>query len=253
MNRKDESVTVEAKYLSRDAFADRVRKVPAVILPLGATEQHGHHLPLGVDMFLAEALAIRIAKKTGATVMPTMPFGYSWVWCDSPGTITLKTSTIENVIVETAESLAKNGVRHLFLVSGHEANGAAMKQGSRRLRDNPDISVWRLFYPDLSTVMSSHCASKSWHGIVHACEFETSLMLAVKPHLVDMKKACREYPEHDNGYFFGATPMGDLSKSGVFGDATQATAQKGEAMIDAFVERMVRIMRDALAEPAMMP
>ncbi len=246
-------MTVEAKYLSRDAFADRVRRVPAVLLPLGATEQHGHHLPLGVDILLAETLATRIAAKTGTTVLPTMPFGYSWVWRDSPGTITLKASTIESVIVETAESLAKFGVRHLFLVNGHEANGAAMKQGARRLQDNPDINVWRLFYPGLSTVMRSHCDSESWHGIVHACEFETSLMLAVEPSLVDMKKACREYPKHDNGYFFGSTPMGDLSESGVFGDATQATAAKGAAMIDAFVERMVRIVHDVLADPAPMP
>ncbi len=247
----DESVTVEARYLSRDAFADRIRKVPAVILPLGATEQHGYHLPLGVDSFLAEALAIRIAEQVGATVLPTMPFGYSWVWRDSPGTVTLKTATIENVIVETADSLSKYGVQHLFLVSGHEANCAAMKQGSRQLHDNPDISVWRLFYPDLSSVMNAHCDSESWHGIVHACEFETSLMLAVNPDLVEMDKACSEYPEHGNGYFFGARPMGELSMSGVFGDATQATAQKGEAMIDVFVEKMVRIVREALSDARM--
>ena len=54
-------MTVEAKYLSRDAFAERIAKMPAVILPLGATEQHGHHLPLGVDIILAEALSKRIA------------------------------------------------------------------------------------------------------------------------------------------------------------------------------------------------
>ncbi|MEW9807878.1 creatininase family protein [Mesorhizobium sp. ZMM04-5] len=241
-------MTVEAKYLSRDAFAERIARFPAVILPLGATEQHGYHLPLGVDIILAEALAVRVAEATGATVMPAMPFGYSWVWRDAPGSVTVESRTLEDVIVQIAESLARQGVRHVFLVNGHEANGATMKYASRRLWDHAGVKVWRLFYPDLGAVMAKHCESPTWHGIVHACEFETSLMLAVAPHLVDMSKAVREYPERDRGYFQGGRPMGDLSKSGVFGDATLATAEKGEAMLSIFTESMSRALREICAE-----
>lgn len=241
-------MTVEAKYLSRDAFAERIARFPAVILPLGATEQHGYHLPLGVDIILAEALATRVAEKTGATVMPAMPFGYSWVWRDAPGSVTVESRTLEDVIVQVAESLARHGVRHVFLINGHEANGATMKYASRRLWDHAGVKVWRLFYPDLGAVMAEHCESPTWHGIVHACEFETSLMLAVAPHLVDMSKAVREYPDRDRGYFQGGRPMGDLSESGVFGDATLATAEKGKAMLSIFVESMSRALRDICAE-----
>lgn len=241
-------MTVEAKYLSRDAFAERIARFPAVILPLGATEQHGYHLPLGVDIILAEALATRVAEKTGATVLPAMPYGYSWVWRDAPGSVTVESRTLEDVIVQVAESLARHGVRHVFLINGHEANGATMKYASRRLWDHAGVKVWRLFYPDLGAVMAEHCESPTWHGIVHACEFETSLMLAVAPHLVDMSKAVREYPDHDRGYFQGGRPMGDLSESGVFGDATLATAEKGKAMLSIFVESMSRALRDICAE-----
>ena len=241
-------MTVEAKYLSRDVFAERIAKVPAVILPLGATEQHGHHLPLGVDIILAEALSKRIAEATGATVMPAMPFGYSWVWRDDPGSVSIESRTLEDVICQVAESLARHGVRHVFLVNGHEANGATMKYASRRLWDHADVKVWRLFYPDLAAVMAEHCESPTWQGIVHACEFETSLMLAVAPELVDMTKAVREYPERDRGYFQGGRPMGELSRSGVFGDATLATAEKGEAMLAIFVENMARAVREICAE-----
>ncbi len=241
-------MTVEAKYLGRDAFAERIARLPAVILPLGATEQHGYHLPLGVDIILAEALALRVAEATGATVLPAMPFGYSWVWRDAPGSVTVESRTLEDVIVQVAESLERQGVRHVFLINGHEANGATMKYASRRLWDHAGVKVWRLFYPDLGAVMAEHCESPTWHGIVHACEFETSLMLAVAPHLVDMSKAVREYPERDRGYFQGGRPMGDLSKSGVFGDATLATAEKGEAMLSIFVESMSRALREICAD-----
>lgn len=241
-------MTVEAKNLSRDAFAARIAQFPAVILPLGATEQHGYHLPLGVDIILAEALAVRVAEATGATVMPAMPYGYSWVWRDAPGSVTVESRTLEDVIVQIAESLARHGVRHVFLINGHEANGATMKYASRRLWDHAGVKVWRLFYPDLGSVMAEHCESPTWHGIVHACEFETSLMLAVAPHLVDMHKAVREYPDRDRGYFQGGRPMGELSESGVFGDATLATAAKGEAMLSIFVDSMARAVREICAE-----
>lgn len=241
-------MTVEAKYLSRDAFAARIAQCPAVILPLGATEQHGYHLPLGVDIILAEALAVRVAEATGATVMPAMPYGYSWVWRDAPGSVTVESRTLEDVIVQIAESLARHGVRHVFLINGHEANGATMKYASRRLWDHAGVKVWRLFYPDLGSVMAEHCESPTWHGIVHACEFETSLMLAVAPHLVEMDKAVREYPARDRGYFQGGRPMGELSESGVFGDATLATAEKGEAMLSIFVDSMARAVREICAE-----
>lgn len=240
-------MTVEAKYLSRDAFAARIAKCPVAILPLGATEQHGYHLPLGVDIILAEALSRRVAEETGATVLPAMPFGYSWVWRDAPGTVTLGNTTVEDVICETAESMARHGVRHLILINGHEANSASMKYASRRLWDNPEIKVWRLFYPDLAAVMAQYCESPTWHGIVHACEFETSLMLAVAPDLVEMDKAVREYPGKDRGYFQGGRPMGELSISGVFGDATLATAEKGRFMLDIFTAHMAQAIREICA------
>lgn len=231
-------MTVEAKHLSRAAFAERIKQCPVAILPMGATEQHGPHLPLGVDIILAEALSKRVAEITGATVLPAMPFGYSWVWRDDPGSVSLEAGTLEDVVVQVAESLARHGVRHLFLINGHEANASTMKQAARRLWDHKDVKVWRLFYPELATVMGEHCKSPTWNGIVHACEFETSLMLAVAPELVDMSKAVREYPPADKGYFMGGRPMGELSQSGVFGDATLATAEKGEVMLEIFVQSM---------------
>lgn len=237
-------MTVEAKYLTRDELAERIKNYPVAILPMGATEQHGYHMPLGVDIFLAEALSQRVAERTGATVLPTVPFGYSYVWRDNAGTVSLEQKNVENVIKDVAHSVSRYGVKHLILINGHDANGASMKYASRDLRDTCDTRVWTVFYPDLKSIMSEVCDSESWHGIVHACEMETSLMLAIKPELVDMNKAVQEYPNRDIGYFHGNTPMGHLSKSGVFGDATMATAEKGEIMLEKFTQNVVNIVRE---------
>lgn len=239
----DPQSTVHARDLTRDAFAARVAAFPVGILPLGATEQHGYHMPLGTDTILAEALATGVAERTGATVLPSLPFGYSYVWRDAPGTVTLSNATMEAVLRETAEGLARQGVRHLVLVSGHEANGSVMKAAARALWDHPGIDVHRVFYPGLRGTMAEHCASPTWHGIVHACEFETSLMLAVAPDLVAMERAVAEYPERDPAYFMGGRPMGELSESGVFGDATLGTAEKGDAMLAVFIDRIAGFVR----------
>ncbi|MBL4767505.1 MAG: creatininase family protein [Rhodobacteraceae bacterium] len=241
-------MTVEAKYLSRDAFAERVKACPVVILPMGATEQHGYHLPLGVDVFLAEALSVRVAQQTNATVLPTMPFGYSYVWRDDPGTVTLEQHNVEAVIKDVATSVERCGVKHLILINGHEANSASMKYAARELWDDHDIKVWHIFYPGLQSVLDQICDSPTWHGIIHACEFETSLMLAIAPDLVDMTKAVKEYPPRDIGYFHGGRPMGHVSKSGVFGDASLATAEKGELLLAEFVERIVKLVEQIKVE-----
>lgn len=230
--------------MTRDEMADRIQKYPVVILPMGATEQHGYHMPLGVDIFLAEALSNRVAEKIGATVLPTLSFGYSYVWRNDAGTVSLQQHNLENIIKDVAHSVSRYGVKHLILINGHAANASSMKYAIRDLSDECDVQVWSVFYPDLQTIMGDVCDSEMWHNIIHACEFETSMMLAIKPELVQMHKACKEYPPYHIGYFHGSTPMGDLSKSGVFGDATLATAKKGEILLQKFTHNIIDLVQE---------
>ena len=228
--------------MTRDEVAGRVKQYPVAILPMGATEQHGYHMPLGVDIFLAEALSNKVAKKTGAIVLPTLPFGYSYVWRDDAGTVSLQQQHLKSVIKDVAHSVSRYGVKHLILINGHAANTTSMKYAIRDLRDDCDTQVWSVFYPNLNTVLNEVCDSKMWFNIVHACEFETSLMLAIRPELVQMDKACKEYPPYDKGYFHGSTPMGELSKSGVFGDATLGTVEKGQILLQKFTDNIVDLV-----------
>lgn len=234
--------------MTRDEVEAAIKEFPVAILPMGATEQHGHHLPLGVDIYLAEGVSRKLSEKTGALLLPTQPFGYSWVWRDIPGTVSLQQHHVEAVIKDVAHSVARYGVKMLVLVNGHDANNASMKYATRELADELDIPVIYLFYPNLNKIIEELCDSPTWHGMVHACEFETSLMLALKPELVDMSKAVREYPDKPKLYGKSSISLGDLSKSGVYGDATKATQEKGEKMLSYFVNEMEQILLEAYEE-----
>ncbi|EAE7095244.1 TPA: creatininase family protein [Listeria monocytogenes] len=228
--------------MTRDEVEKAITDFPVAILPLGATEQHGHHLPLGVDIFLANHLAELVSEKTGAVVIPPMPFGYSWVWRDIPGTISIQQHHVEAIIKDVAHSVSRYGVKMLVLINGHDSNNNSMKYAVRELADELEMPVMYLFYPSLSEVMEKNCESGTWHGMIHACEFETSLMLATKKELVQMKKAVREYPEKPTLYGKTTISLGDLSKSGVYGDASLATEEKGEQMIELFAEKMTALL-----------
>lgn len=235
----------ELIYMTRDEVERAIEDFPVAILPLGATEQHGHHLPLGVDIFLADGISRKVAEKTGALLLPAQPFGYSWVWRDIPGTVSLQQHHVETVIKDVAHSVSRYGIKLLVLINGHDANNASMKYAARELMDELEMPVLYLFYPNLTEEMKQHCESPTWHGMIHACEFETSLMLALKPELVDMTKAVSEYPKKPLLYGKSTISLGDLSKSGVYGDATKASREKGEKMLDTFITEMERLLIDA--------
>lgn len=235
----------ELLYMNRTEVAEAVKDFPVAILPLGATEQHGYHLPLGVDIFLSEGISKILSKRTGALLLPAIPFGYSWVWRDIPGTVSLEQDHVEAVIKDVANSVARYGIKLLVLVNGHDANNASMKYATRELMDELDMPVIYLFYPNIEEIMEKYSDSPTWHGMIHACEFETSLMLALKPQLVDMNKAVREYPDKPNLYGQSTISLGDLSESGVFGDPTLATKEKGEKMLSIFVSDMENLLLEA--------
>ncbi|MGX4668383.1 creatininase family protein [Cerasibacillus sp. JNUCC 74] len=235
----------EILYMNRDEVAESVKEFPVAILPLGATEQHGHHLPLGTDIILAKGISKKIAEQTGALLLPTMPFGYSWVWRDIPGTISLQQNHVEAVIKDVAHSVSRYGIKLLVLVNGHDANNASMKYATRELMDELDMPIIYLFYPNMEEVMKEYCESLTWNGMIHACEFETSLMLALNSKLVDMSKAVSEYPSTPKLYGKSTISLGNLSESGVYGDATIASKEKGNKMLNIFVTEMVNLLLEA--------
>ena len=231
------------EQMTRLQVEAQIQKYPVAILPIGSCEQHGPHLPLATDSILAEALARRISQKTGALVYPTLHFSYSWVWRDIPGTMSISTVQLQSVLTELAGSAQRSGIRLLVFLNGHEANNNAIKYAIRQAQDVTSVQLLRMFYPGIGEVYETEMESPTWgSGMFHACEFETSLMLAARPELVDMSLAVAEYPQKPPLYGVDTSSLGAISKSGVYGDATLATREKGERMFTAFAEKAASII-----------
>lgn len=223
---------LDARSATMEEVAAFAARRPFAILPMGSFEQHGPHLPLDTDNRLAEAMALATARQSTGLVLPVLNMGYAWVWQGKPGTLSLRFDTCMAVVRDLAESLDGWGIRALFVLSGHGANPQVVKQAIREhIHGRMGIKVLNSLYMGIPE-MRAEAASPDWAGDFHAEEIETSLMLAVAPDLVRMDRAAADFPPVPPDYGRSELSMGHLMRSGVFGDPTPATAEKGRRWFD---------------------
>lgn len=208
---------------------------PAV-LPLGACEQHGPHLPLTVDTVLAEGMAEALAEAIGGVLLPPVTYGEAWSCEAFPGTLSLSPAVLRAVIEDLARGVRRIGHPALILLNGHFGNRAPALEAAAALGAE-GYPVLVLDYPRLEELAAAICDSEpAGPGFYHADEVETSMMLALAPEKVRMPEAAPEYPVFPAD--FGSRPMQlrEFNASGVFGDPRPASAEKGLALIEGIVE-----------------
>ena len=228
-----------------------VREMPACLVPYGAIEEHGPHLTLETDNLLAEGVCRRICERTGIILMPTLPYGQVWSAYRFPGTLSMSVDTLIAFTIDLVRSLKDHGFKLVLLHSAHLGNVAGLKEAIRRCdADTPGVKVVLLdrLAVTLSQVKEIFTTQRSHPYYMHACEIETSMLLEVKPDEVYMDRAVREYPDYP--YDFEATPTRwDLvTKSGILGDATAATPEKGSVVINTLVDQCVGIAEKEVRE-----
>ena len=225
-------------------FEEFVKRVDFAILPVAAIEQHGPHLPFSCDVIIAEHLTERIAQETGALLMAPLVYTPSFSLRFYPGTAHISDTTFNQTLVEIAESMHGHGIKSLYIFIGHIGAAAACKEAERKLiLKGSEARIVTLRLPGIYEAMDKFCTSERWHSIyVHAEEFETSCVLALRPDLVDMSKAVREYPDIDPLFGSISIPWSDFCKSGVIGDATVASAEKGHAVLDFMIGKSVALI-----------
>jgi creatinine amidohydrolase len=246
-------LTLRLAEMTWPDVADAVKAGAAtVVLPLGATEQHGPHLPLGTDTVRASALAERLAGRLGSgfLVAPALPFGCSDEHAGFPGLLGLQHETLARVIVDLARRLTGWGVRRLVLLSAHGGNGEALDLALALLRrELPYLEVrtngdLETMAPVLLEVARRDGISANAVGL-HAGEGETSQMLYLRPDLVRSKDSAPGFTS-DMEAVLDELRKGGLravTEEGVLGDPTSAEAGRGARYLDALTDDLVALVR----------
>jgi creatinine amidohydrolase/Fe(II)-dependent formamide hydrolase-like protein len=228
----------------------RFRQVDVALLPVGSIEQHGPHLPLDTDAFDAALTARRVAAACTDPkpfVLPLVPYGVSYAHDDFAGTLSVSPDTLAKMVYEVGISVARNGITKLVIVNGHGGNGPALHFAAQMINRDAHIftcvDTGETSDPDIAEISDVP-------NDVHAGDIETSTSLAVRPELVKMDRAVSFVPTFSSSFldFTSRRSVGwyartaKISPSGVFGDATRATREKGERMWAVSIRRLVELV-----------
>jgi creatinine amidohydrolase len=247
-------------YLSwpeiRQAVADDV----VVIVPTAMTEQHGPHLPLDVDIRLCTEVCHRAAAGMPGEVLVTPPvnFGYAPHQMDFPGSLGVDAQTMVDYVLGVTTSLVHHGFKHILIVNGHGSNWPFVETAARLtvVRSEGKALCAALSYWNLGKIrqVAQQVLTSGEPVPSHAGEFETSMYLAIRPEGVNMSRAEWGWPGDgpigtdalagpDNDIVASMPYWSTMYRYGIKGDARQATAEKGQKLLDAGVAGMQALVR----------
>ena len=230
----------------------RFEQVDVALLPVGSIEQHGPHLPLDTDAFDAAYLARQVAfacSNPKPLVLPLVPYGVSYHHDDFPGTISISPNTLSNLVYEIGMSAAKNGIKKLVIVNGHGGNSPALHFAAQLINRDAHIftcvDTGETSDPDIFAIAETP-------NDVHAGEIETSTSLALRPELVRFGDGSKFIPEFSSRYlnFSSRRSVGwyarisKMSPTGVLGDPTKATPEKGRQMWEMMIKHLKDFVED---------
>lgn len=234
-----------------------VKQQPVVVLPVGSVEDHGPHLPLDVDNFLIQSICEEAAKRLDGQMLllPPVPYGFEEHHMDFPGTIDIGMEHMLHFVTDITRSVARHGFKRILLADGHGSNMPILDLVARRTNTETDALCGAFIWPSLAREAIDRVReSERPGGMAHACELETSLYLYLDAARVQMDKAKREVGIKPTRFIWmdllASAPVlvmdrwSRFSKSGVAGDPTLATREKGEKVFEAVVAAFVDFVQE---------
>ena len=226
--------------LTHESFNKAARATEVVVMVTGALEAHGKHLPLGTDTILPTFLAEKIAEKTKALVLPTIPFGESWDFHHNEGTLSIHPSALVDYYVSVLKGIFKHGFRYILVLNGHGGNAPIIKQAAKTATKKGErvviiVNWWR----DLAKRVRK-LVEESPGG--HASEDETSEVMFVRPELVDMSVAEAHRVETKFEIISG-TYREELLPSAMYGNPMKATEEKGRLIMEQAEEEVFELIK----------
>jgi creatinine amidohydrolase len=232
------------------------RGVDTAIVVAGSIEQHGPHLPIRTDTLIGDELAVRVARKLGhALVAPTIRPGCSDHHMSMPGTISIRPEVLREILRDYCRSLAAHGFKKIVLLSSHGGNFAALETFAPGLvREFPKLRIVQ--YSDLHGFFDAWMAEVKKLGLPpekvggHACLGETSEMLHIRPDLVREDRFEPGFVGSSRGMISRILRDGmhTVSQNGILGDPRGATAEAGEALLEALADHLTQWAREELAD-----
>lgn len=246
--------------LSWPKINDYLKRSNLILIPLGATEEHGKHLPISMDTCIAVNLCEKVSEKAKCLVAPTIPIGYSEWFMEFPGTISFSYNLLIQLIQEYCDSLVSHGFKNLIFISPHGLNATAIGIVGRILRNKgvivSMINPWKI----LSDIGLNNKNLKE-NKVKHAGEIMTSVALAICPDFVDMDSAVKEYvfsnistkikaknsvgisnfKGHEINIYLRAK---EVTSSGAMGDPKNASAKIGEELLKELTNYVVNFIKE---------
>ena len=234
---------MRVEELSSVEFAKFVRKNPVVFLPLGATEAHGTHLPLGTDSFQPEALCEALADRLDGLVMPSLRYGHHSSTRNMPGTMGLRYDTLRALVADILESMERSGVRRAVLISGHAGSlhMAAVRDAAEEFVRRSSMRLMVLTDYDIAYKFPLP-EDKEWPD-GHGGLIETSRILALRPDLVREERPRGKFL--DKEYMIVVDPETCMPEM-MAGDSSKATAKLGEEINEFIIDRLVKLIEKNL-------
>jgi creatinine amidohydrolase len=229
---------------------------PVVVVPVGSVEDHGPHLPLDTDNFLIWSICEEAARRAAGDIllMPLIPYGFETHHMDFPGTIDIHMEHMLHFVLDVTKSVARHGFTRILLADGHGSNMPILDLVARRTILETDALCAPFLWPSLALGEIREVRESGRGGMSHACELETSVYLYLDRERVQMDKARKEMEQPQSEFIWsdllnpGPVRMMDIwtrfSKTGVNGDPTLATAEKGRVIFEAVVENFVKFARE---------
>jgi creatinine amidohydrolase len=233
------------------------------LIPVATLEDHGPHLPIDTDVRITWEVCRRTAEAAPdeTVLLPMIPHGYSPHHMDFPGPITIGWDTFTRYCTDVGTSLARHGFRRMLYLNGHGSNQNFVEAAARLVGvEHSNVLAAAAFYLSGRQAIGrvEELRDSVRGGMGHACELETSIYLAIDPDAVDMDRAVDErgYPAGEYAFMDWADgPLkvmpwwSSFSLTGVQGDATKATAKKGDALLEEAVRECVGFVRELLEKP----
>lgn len=217
------------------------------LIALGArTKEHGPHLTLKNDFILAEYLMRRVADEVPVVVLPTLCYGYYPAFLEYPGSISIGADTFKNVVMDICKSMRGYGMKKFYVLNTGVSTIGPLGEASKGLAAL-GIVLRSLNILEVDKTLPEGLLKQE--GGTHADESETSMMLYIAPETVDMSKAVKDFDPRPGRRGLTRDPQGagNFSPSGVYGDPTLATKEKGRIIVEATVREVVRQVRELIA------